>query len=206
MIDHSLHPTGHMPRIILHLWGFLCIRDAGCRDNIITGIMTLIHSVSWLLSLNAILWIIWLSAATQHSTKLILLPHNYYFHFKAVGSWESINGVAVMQGNSHFIFLSPISKKTVLWSLFLSRIVACKQVLYFEWQAKRAMRECASKQQLHGAPVFSAPCSWVLLLCSFSQHPSNGELAHRLLSWSRHKTANTKVGMKVVILSIQHHF
>ena len=91
LIDHSLHPMGHMPWIIWHLWKFLCIRNAGCRDNIITGIMTPIHSVSWLLLLNFIIWIIWLSAATQHSTKLILLPQTYYFHFKAAGSWESIN-------------------------------------------------------------------------------------------------------------------
>ena len=91
-----------------------------------------------------------------------------------------------------------ISKKTALGSLFLFRIVACKQILYFEWRAKQAMRECVSKQ-LQGSPLLYAPCSRVLLLCSFSQHPSNGELANRLLSRSQHKTANTKVDMKVVI-------
>ena len=32
----SLHPMGCMPWIILCLWGFLCIRDAGCRGNKIT--------------------------------------------------------------------------------------------------------------------------------------------------------------------------
>ena len=35
--DRSLHCTGRMPWIIiLHLWHFLCIRDAGCRGNKIT--------------------------------------------------------------------------------------------------------------------------------------------------------------------------
>ena len=29
----SLHPIGCMPWIILLLWGFLCIRDAGCRGS-----------------------------------------------------------------------------------------------------------------------------------------------------------------------------
>ena len=37
-IDWSLHPTGRMPWIILHLWGFLCVRDAGRRGNRITEI------------------------------------------------------------------------------------------------------------------------------------------------------------------------
>ena len=33
-IDRSLRPTGRIPWInILHLWGFLCIRDAGRRGN-----------------------------------------------------------------------------------------------------------------------------------------------------------------------------
>ena len=32
-VDCSLHPTGRMPWIILHVWGLLCIRDAGCRAN-----------------------------------------------------------------------------------------------------------------------------------------------------------------------------
>ena len=32
LIDRSLHSW-----IILHLWGFLCIRDAGCRGNKING-------------------------------------------------------------------------------------------------------------------------------------------------------------------------
>ena len=35
-IDQSLCPMGCMQSIILHLWGFLCIRDAGCRSNKIT--------------------------------------------------------------------------------------------------------------------------------------------------------------------------
>ena len=103
LIDHTLHPMGHMSWIIFHLLGFLCNRDAGCRDNIITGIMTPIHSVSWLLLLNFIIWIIWLSAASQHSTKLILLPNTYYFHFKAVGHEKAYMKMAVMQGNSHDI-------------------------------------------------------------------------------------------------------
>ena len=35
--DRSLHCTGRMPWIIiLRLWHFLCIRDAGCRGNKIT--------------------------------------------------------------------------------------------------------------------------------------------------------------------------
>ena len=33
IIDQSLHPTGCMPWITLHLWGFLCIRDAGHWGN-----------------------------------------------------------------------------------------------------------------------------------------------------------------------------
>ena len=37
LIDRSLHPTGCMPWIILRLWGFLCVRDTGCRGNKITG-------------------------------------------------------------------------------------------------------------------------------------------------------------------------
>ena len=41
-INCSLHPMGSMPCIILRLWGFLCIRDAGCRGNKITGIFILI--------------------------------------------------------------------------------------------------------------------------------------------------------------------
>ena len=36
LIDCSLCPLGHRPWIILHLWGFLCVRDAGCRGNKIT--------------------------------------------------------------------------------------------------------------------------------------------------------------------------
>ena len=36
LFDRSLHPMGCMPWIILRLWGFLCIRDAGCRGNKIT--------------------------------------------------------------------------------------------------------------------------------------------------------------------------
>ena len=36
LIYWSLHPTGCMPWIILHLWGFLCVRDAGRRGNKIT--------------------------------------------------------------------------------------------------------------------------------------------------------------------------
>ena len=37
LIDWSLYPMGRMPWIILHLWGFLCVRDAGRRGNKITG-------------------------------------------------------------------------------------------------------------------------------------------------------------------------
>ena len=36
-INQSLHPTGHMPWIILRLWGFLYVREAGCRGNKITA-------------------------------------------------------------------------------------------------------------------------------------------------------------------------
>ena len=35
-IDRSLCLMGCMQSIILHLWGFLCIRDAECRSNKIT--------------------------------------------------------------------------------------------------------------------------------------------------------------------------
>ena len=35
-IDRSLCPMGCMQSIILHLWGFLCIRGAGCRSDKIT--------------------------------------------------------------------------------------------------------------------------------------------------------------------------
>ena len=37
LIDWSLYPMGRMPWICLHLWGFLCVRDAGRRGNKITG-------------------------------------------------------------------------------------------------------------------------------------------------------------------------
>ena len=33
-IDQSLHPTGSMLSIILCLWGFLCIRDAGPSPSV----------------------------------------------------------------------------------------------------------------------------------------------------------------------------
>ena len=35
-IDRSLRPTGHMPWIILHHWGFLCVRDPRRWGNKIT--------------------------------------------------------------------------------------------------------------------------------------------------------------------------
>ena len=35
-IDWAWHPTRCMPQIILHLWHFLCVRDAGRRGNEIT--------------------------------------------------------------------------------------------------------------------------------------------------------------------------
>ena len=37
-IDQSLRPMGCMPRILLHLWAFLCIREAGHRGNKITAL------------------------------------------------------------------------------------------------------------------------------------------------------------------------
>ena len=37
LINGSLRLTGHIPQIILHLWGFLCVRDAGHRGNKITA-------------------------------------------------------------------------------------------------------------------------------------------------------------------------
>ena len=37
-INRSLRLTECMPQIILCLWGFLCIRDAGCRGNKITAL------------------------------------------------------------------------------------------------------------------------------------------------------------------------
>ena len=36
MINQSLHPTGRIPSIILRLWGFLSVGDAGRRGNKIT--------------------------------------------------------------------------------------------------------------------------------------------------------------------------
>ena len=38
-IDSSLHPMGRIHWIILRLWGFLCIRNAGCRYDKITVYM-----------------------------------------------------------------------------------------------------------------------------------------------------------------------
>ena len=35
-VDQSLYLTGRMPWIILHIWGFLCLKDAVCRGNKIT--------------------------------------------------------------------------------------------------------------------------------------------------------------------------
>ena len=32
-INRSLRPTGRMPQIILRLWGFLCVKDAGHSGN-----------------------------------------------------------------------------------------------------------------------------------------------------------------------------
>ena len=37
-IDLSLRLTGCIPQIILCLWGFLCIKDAGCRGDKITAL------------------------------------------------------------------------------------------------------------------------------------------------------------------------
>ena len=37
-INLSLRLMGHIPQIILCLWGFLCIRDAGCRGDKITAL------------------------------------------------------------------------------------------------------------------------------------------------------------------------
>ena len=37
LINWSLCPMGRMPWIILRLWGFVCIRDAGSRGNKITN-------------------------------------------------------------------------------------------------------------------------------------------------------------------------
>ena len=37
-IDQSLRPMGCMPRILLHLWAFLCVREAGHRGNKITAL------------------------------------------------------------------------------------------------------------------------------------------------------------------------
>ena len=36
LIDLCVLPTGRMPWIILHLWEFLCVMDAGCRGNKVT--------------------------------------------------------------------------------------------------------------------------------------------------------------------------
>ena len=45
LIDWSLYPMGRMPWICLHLWGFLCVRDAGRRGNKITAFsLYLFHS------------------------------------------------------------------------------------------------------------------------------------------------------------------
>ena len=43
-IDQSLCPTGHMPQNYLRLWGFLCVRDTGCRGRKITVIVMNCHS------------------------------------------------------------------------------------------------------------------------------------------------------------------
>ena len=37
-INLSLRLTGRIPQIILCLWGFLCIKDAGCRGDKITAL------------------------------------------------------------------------------------------------------------------------------------------------------------------------
>ena len=37
-INRSLRLTECIPQIILCLWGFLCVRDAGCRGNKITAL------------------------------------------------------------------------------------------------------------------------------------------------------------------------
>ena len=45
-IDRSLRFTERMPWIILRLWGFFCVRDAGHRGNKITGLRSLFWSSS----------------------------------------------------------------------------------------------------------------------------------------------------------------
>ena len=55
-IDHSLRPTGRIPWIILRLWGFSCVRDAGHRGNkisesfgaMISGIVWVAKCYIWL--------------------------------------------------------------------------------------------------------------------------------------------------------------
>ena len=39
LINWFLHPMGRIPCFILHLWEFLCVRDAGCRGKKITEIV-----------------------------------------------------------------------------------------------------------------------------------------------------------------------
>ena len=46
-IDRSLLPTGCMPSIILYLWGFLCVGDAGRRGTKITGSALCGKNWSW---------------------------------------------------------------------------------------------------------------------------------------------------------------
>ena len=43
-IHRTLRPTGRRPWIILRLWGFLCVMDAGRRCNKITAVLTRISA------------------------------------------------------------------------------------------------------------------------------------------------------------------
>ena len=43
-IHRTLRPTGRRPWIILRLWGFLCVMDAGGRGNKITAVLTRISA------------------------------------------------------------------------------------------------------------------------------------------------------------------
>ena len=56
-IDRSLRPIGHMPWLILHLWGFLCIREGGRRGNKITVYSVLLSKWTYKsLSLAMYMW------------------------------------------------------------------------------------------------------------------------------------------------------
>ena len=67
-----------MPWIILHLWGFLCIRDAGHGDNRITG--TLLIS-SRILFVNELPWSVGALFLYVHAFYLLIYWHVYLVQY-----------------------------------------------------------------------------------------------------------------------------